>query len=713
MAATPDGHGYWLVASDGGIFSYGDAAFFGSTGGTHLNQPIVGMAPSPTGKGYWLVASDGGIFTYGDATFGGSTGGLALNKPIVGMAVSGISGPATKLAFSTQPAGATGGTAFTTQPKVTVEDAAGDPVPTDASSVTIGIAPNTPSSGGPGTLSTCTSTGESQGVFSFAGCAIDTAGSGYELVAKDGALTSATSAPFAVTAGAPDHVVFTTQPGNAIGGGTFVTQPVVTIEDAGDNAVTTDTHAITLTIHSGPGALSGCSATTTAGQASFSGCSINTAGTYTLTATDAADALSATSASFDVGTGVPSQLAFSTEPSGAAGGAAFTTQPVVTIQDGGGNTVTTDTSTVTLSVAAGTPTSGGPGTLTCTPTPASAGVATFSGCSIDTAGTGYALHAVDGALTPANSASFDVAEGPATHLVFTTSPAGAAGGTAFATQPVVALEDAGGNTVTTETSQVVLTIATGTGTLTGCAATTTAGVAAFTGCTIDAAGSGYSLTATSGSLTPGTSGTFAVDVGPASQLAFTTTPAGASGGTAFTTQPVVAVEDAGGNTVPTDASTVTLAVGSGPGALTGCAGTPSGGVTTFAGCSIDTAASGYTLTASDGSLTGATSDPFTVAVGPASQLVFTTEPGNATAGTPFGTQPVVTIEDAGGNTVTSDTDAVSMAINTGSGVLSGCSSTTTAGVAGFSGCSIDTSGPFTLRTADGPLHAVSNPFTVS
>jgi hypothetical protein len=88
MAATPDGNGYWLVASDGGIFAYGDAQFYGSTGAMRLNKPIVGMAATPDGKGYWLVASDGGIFAYGDATFFGSTGAIHLNKPIVGMAVT-------------------------------------------------------------------------------------------------------------------------------------------------------------------------------------------------------------------------------------------------------------------------------------------------------------------------------------------------------------------------------------------------------------------------------------------------------------------------------------------------------------------------------------------------------------------------------------------------------------------------------------------------
>jgi len=86
MAPTPDGGGYWLVASDGGVFNYGDAVFYGSTGAIHLNRPIVGMAPTTDGRGYWLVASDGGIFNYGDAAFHGSTGSLQLNRPIVGMA---------------------------------------------------------------------------------------------------------------------------------------------------------------------------------------------------------------------------------------------------------------------------------------------------------------------------------------------------------------------------------------------------------------------------------------------------------------------------------------------------------------------------------------------------------------------------------------------------------------------------------------------------
>ena len=74
MAVMPAGDGYDLVASDGGIFNYGSAPFYGSAGSLHLNAPIVGMAMTADGGGYWLVASDGGIFSYGDAQFYGSTG---------------------------------------------------------------------------------------------------------------------------------------------------------------------------------------------------------------------------------------------------------------------------------------------------------------------------------------------------------------------------------------------------------------------------------------------------------------------------------------------------------------------------------------------------------------------------------------------------------------------------------------------------------------
>jgi hypothetical protein len=88
MAMAPSTGGYWLVASDGGIFAFGDTPFHGSMGGSPLNKPIVGMAATEDGGGYWLVASDGGIFAFGDAAYYGSMGGSHLNQPIVGMAAT-------------------------------------------------------------------------------------------------------------------------------------------------------------------------------------------------------------------------------------------------------------------------------------------------------------------------------------------------------------------------------------------------------------------------------------------------------------------------------------------------------------------------------------------------------------------------------------------------------------------------------------------------
>ena len=126
MAATPDGHGYWLVASDGGIFTFGDARYSarpaasastarssgwppprpatatgwsrptaasspsatphycGSTGAMHLQPPDRRHGRPTPGHGYWLVASDGGIFTFGDARYLGSEGGKPLTSPSSG-----------------------------------------------------------------------------------------------------------------------------------------------------------------------------------------------------------------------------------------------------------------------------------------------------------------------------------------------------------------------------------------------------------------------------------------------------------------------------------------------------------------------------------------------------------------------------------------------------------------------------------------------------
>ncbi|GAC1320668.1 MAG: hypothetical protein NVSMB12_20490 [Acidimicrobiales bacterium] len=87
--ADPGGPGYWMVASDGGVFSYGRAGFAGSTGAISLAQPIVALLPTPTGRGYWMAATDGGVFAFGDAPFLGSTRASAPIVAIIGTPTGG------------------------------------------------------------------------------------------------------------------------------------------------------------------------------------------------------------------------------------------------------------------------------------------------------------------------------------------------------------------------------------------------------------------------------------------------------------------------------------------------------------------------------------------------------------------------------------------------------------------------------------------------
>ena len=84
MAPTPTGGGYWEVASDGGLFAFGNAPFYGSMGGKKISAPIVQMIAAPTGTGYWEIAADGTVYSFGFAGHYGGMGGKALNKPIVG-----------------------------------------------------------------------------------------------------------------------------------------------------------------------------------------------------------------------------------------------------------------------------------------------------------------------------------------------------------------------------------------------------------------------------------------------------------------------------------------------------------------------------------------------------------------------------------------------------------------------------------------------------
>ncbi|MBI1723711.1 MAG: hemagglutinin, partial [Gemmatimonadetes bacterium] len=676
--------------------------------GTRTVAAVAGLASytnlaiDRTGSGYTLVASSPGL------------------QPATSDSIAVSLGVPSQLRFVTQPGGAAGGTPFTTQPTVELLDAGGNRVTVSTASVSIALGSN-PNSG---TLSGTVTVSAVAGLASFTDLAIDRSGGGYTLVASSTGVTDGVSATFGVAVGAPTRLNFSQQPSNGTGGTALPTQPRVEVLDAGGNRVTTSTASVTLAFGANVagGTLSGTlTVSATLGIANFAGLSIDRAGTgYALAATSAG-LTGATSASFDITVGAPAKLAFITQPTGAVGGIPFTTQPVVEIEDAGGNRVTTSTATVNISIAdnpAG-------GVLSGTRAVAAvAGVVTYTNLSIDKAGSGYTLVASGGTLTSATSSAFGVAVGAAITLRFATQPGGATGGTAFATQPAVEVIDAGGNRVTSSTASITLALFDnpGAGTLSGTiTVSATAGLATFSNLAIDRTATGYTLIATASGLLSVTSALFDVAVGAAARLAFAAEPGGATGGSAFSGQPVVQILDAGGNLASTSTASVTVAIGTNPsgGTLAGTVAVSAlGGIATFTDLAIDRAGAGYTLVATSTGLTNGTSAAFSVAVGSAAALRFTTEPSGAVGGAAFATQPAVEVVDAGGNRVTASTASVTIVLgaNPIGGTLSGTTTRSAAlGVASFAGLAIDLAGSgYTLvASSSGLTNGTSAALTVA
>src|SRR5438034_45955 len=247
----------------------------------------------------------------------------------------------------------------------------------------------------------------------------------------------ATSPSVTLGSGTPSKLAITSvNGGSSVTSGTAFNVVVQSQNNASTASnVTADTR-FTLSVGAGAGTAGGTLVgTIPAGSNSVTVSGItytNSAGEngVTLAATQTSgDPLTAgTSAAFSV-IGAANKLAFTSSPGSTTAGASF--GATVAVQDSVGHTVTGDTSSVTLSIAAGTPTSGGPGSLSGTVTvSAVAGVATFSGLSINTAGTGYKLHAVDGGLTAADSSAFNITGGTFTKLQLLVPGETAAPGTA-------------------------------------------------------------------------------------------------------------------------------------------------------------------------------------------------------------------------------------------------------------------------------------------
>ncbi|MHB8875916.1 MAG: PKD domain-containing protein [Myxococcaceae bacterium] len=333
--------------------------------------------------------------------------------------------------------------------------------------------------------------------------------------------------------------------------------------------------------------------------------------------------------------GPAAKVGFTVQPSATTAGVVIAPAVQVAVQDSLGNTVTSSTASITVAIG----TNPGGGTLSGTLTVAAvAGVATFPDLSINKSGTGYTLNATSGLLASATSAPFDIAPGAAARLVFAIAPSSTTAGAAISPAPSVTVQDALGNTVTSSTASITMAIDTNpslgvlSGTLTVAAV---AGVASFSTLSIDKAGTGYTLVASSGALAAATSPAFEILVGAPAKLVFITQPTSAGAGVTIAPPVRIAVQDALGNTVTASSATINLAIGANPGAATlsgGGATAASSGVASYAGLSLDKTGVGYTLAASSAGLSPATSAIFDVTAAPPAKLVFTSAPLTVTAG---------------------------------------------------------------------------------
>ncbi|PYP29442.1 MAG: hypothetical protein DMD55_01505, partial [Gemmatimonadetes bacterium] len=676
----------------------------GTLAGTKTVAAVSGVASFATlsidkSGSYWLTAGAGGL-----------SGGTSSDFSIA-------PGPATQLAFTVQPVTTTAGHQIAPAVQLSALDALGNVVPSFTGDVTVALGGTNPSGG---TLTGTTSVAAANGVAIFYALSLDKSGTGYTLTATASGLSAATSAPFDITPGAATHLVFTVQPANTTAGATLTPAVQVAAQDAAGNTVPSFTGSVTLAL-GGTNPAGGVLAGTTTvaavnGVASFATLSVDKSGDYWLAAR-ATGLSGGTSSDFSVSPGAATHLTFTVQPGTTTAGHQIAPAVKVAAQDALGNVVPSFTGSVTVALGSNPAGSTLSGSATVS---AVSGVATFGDLSINTSGSGYTLTATATGLTGATSTPFGITPGAATHLVFTVQPANATAGTTLTPAVQVAAQDAAGNTVPSFSGSVTVALG-GTNPAGGTLAGTTTvaavnGVASFATLSIDKSGS-YWLTATAPAtgLSGGTSNDFSIAAGAATQLAFTVQPSNAVAGRTISPAVQVSARDAQGNLVTGFVGSVTMALGTNPGGSTlgGTTTVPAvSGVASFGNLSLDKVGTGYTLTAAAAGPTGATSNSFNVTVGAASQLVFTVQPTNTTAGATITPAVQVTVLDGQGNTATGFTGNVTVAFgsNPGGGTLAGTTTVAAvSGVASFASLSIAKVGTgYTLTAAAAGLPAATS-----
>ena len=375
-------------------------------------------------------------------------------------------------------------------------------------------------------------------------------------------------------------------------------------------------------------------------------------------------------------------LVFTTHPSTVAAGAPITPGVVVTARDARGNVATTFTGVVTAAIATnpGSATLGGMTSAT-----AVSGVATFPDLNITKSASGYTLYATSGALSSTASTPFDVTPGPASELAFTGLPGSARAGIAIAPAVVVNARDAYGNLVATYSGTMAIALAANpaAGTLSGTLVVpAVGGVAVFSDLSIDKASPGYTFAVSGPGVLPDTSSALTILAGPVSPSRSTVVAAPgsimASVGSSATTVTVTA-RDQFDNPVA-GAAVVLSATGLGNSVTQPAATTDGNGAATGSFSSTVAEVKIVSALAAGVSVTQTAAVTVTPAVN--GLLTFTTHPANAVAGVAIAPAVKVAVRDAFGNTFTSFTGDITVALgaNPGSDVLGGA--TTKAAVAG-------------------------------
>ena len=595
----------------------------GHLSGTKSVGAIAGVAHfadlsiDQPGTGYTLAATSGSITAAQSVAFT-------------------IFGPAHHLAFTVQPSNTPAGSIIAPSVQVTALDAAGNPATGFTGNVTVGITPGTGTAGAvlSGTLTAIAVAG----VATFPTLSIDKSGTAYTLTASALGVIAATSAPFNITAGVATRLVITVQPTNTVAGAAIAPAVQVTAQDAFGNTdpLFTGTVVIAIATNAGGGTLFGTTILVpVAGVVSFDNLHIDKAGSgYTLLAS-AASLPSATSAAFNIMAGPPTQLAFTGAPTSTLAGDAITPAVEVTAQDAFGNAAVDFIGDVTIAIGVNP----GGGTLSGTTVQTSlVGVARFDDLSIDKAGAGYTLNASAAGLIGASSVAFDILPGAATQLVFTVQPTNTMAGALIAPPIEVTAQDVFGNTDVNFAEAVRIGIGNNpaAGTLSGSTELKASqGVVTFSNLSINKAGSGYTLVASTGiptehpavggrpfaadaagaaDIPSATSAAFSIAAGTAVNLIFILQPSNTAAGAQMATVQVAAV-DAFRNIVPSFAGNITLAIFTNPsgGVLSGTLTVAAvAGIATFNNLRISLAGTGYQLVPSSPPLAGEISAGFDI-----------------------------------------------------------------------------------------------------